>query len=225
LLAHAGTLADEQAERVAEQVGDSWMPGLTAQVQFMRLPSRSSDLQLYTRPAGPGWLLTLVAQPETTMEAFRSQADSLAKRVAEVGSDEPGAHRTSMATATVTLKEPELHPMAEKGYALAWRSLVPLPESLRIALRRGLERIARENQCELSYLAVDENLVHLVVHCPSTRSSSWVAHLFKREAEAAIQTEFDVNKRLWQRGYFAAESDEPLTEVELDLVLNRRRER
>ena len=224
LLAHAGTLSGDQAELVVDRIDETWVPGLTAQIQFMLLPSRSSDLQLYTRPVGARLLLTLVARPETTMEAFRAQADLLAQQVASVGgSDEHPNLAQPGPVATVRMQEPG-PVVTDSAYALAWGSVQPLPEPLQIALRRTLQRIAAENLCELSHLDVEESLVHLVVRCPPDRSSSWIAHLFKREAERAIQTEFAVDSRLWQRGYFAAESDEPLSEAELDLILNRRRE-
>lgn len=225
LVAHAGTLSDEQAGRVAERVNQTWEPGLTAQIQFVVLPSRSSDLQLYTRPVGKGLLLTLVAQPETRMEAFRAQAALLARQVAGARGEKAGMDAGAVAPAeTVTVEGPFPGAGAAKKYALVWRALGPLSAPLRIALRRGLERIAAENDCELHYLTVGEKLVHLVVQCPPGRSSAWAAHLFKRGAETIIQTEFAVKKELWERGYYAAERAEPLSERELDLFLNRTRE-
>lgn len=222
LLAHGGTLSADQAEQVAQQVSASWKSELTGQIQFILLPSRTTDLQLYTRPVAAGMLLTLVSRAETKMETLRRQADKLAQQVLEaagpVTADPDAASEPAL---TVRVREQPPREIAEKSYALIWRSVGPLPAPLQIALRRALDRIASENGCVLTYLSVDETLVHLVVSCRPERSSAWIAHLFKREAEAAIQSQFGVEKQLWQKGYYAVEGTTPVSGAELNLIMQK----
>lgn len=219
LLAHAGTFTADQAQLVAERVSESWVPGLSAQLQFLLLPSRTSDLQLYTRPTGSGLLLTVVARPETKMGALRRYAEQLAEQVAAVAGIEDLETFSAPPSIAVELRDLQAEQERDTGYALAWGSRDPLAEPLRIALRRVLERIAVENGCDLSYLDVQAQLVHMVVRCHPPRPSAWISHRFKRAAETAIQSQFGVEKQLWQKGYYAVESAEPLSAAELNLIL------
>ncbi|MCZ7670100.1 MAG: transposase [Chloroflexi bacterium] len=88
-------------------------------------------------------------------------------------------------------------------------------------MRRALERLAATNGCGLQQVSVQPEPIHLVVTCPPGRDSAWAAYLFKNGSEEIIQQEFNVTANLWETGYYATESEEPLTETELNLFLER----
>lgn len=217
LLAHAGTLNEQQAAVIARQIQHSWATGTqTAQVRFVQLPDRSSDLLLYTRPVAPAILLSLVAQLNSNLTLVRQEADRLAYQLAEL---------VDGTTLSSSLERPPLLDPFEfpsiSSFALAWRPLEPLPEVLHIPLRRELERIALTNACVITFLDIVPALVHLVVTCPPGRDSAWAVHKFKQGSEEAIQSQFGVQMRLWDKGYYAIQSTEPLAEVELNLFVER----
>lgn len=218
LAAHAGTLERQQAAEVAAHVAETWTRGHSVQVQFVRLQSRSSDLLLYTRPLGKEYLLTLAARPEAAVGEMRKQAEALAASLAPI--IEPGAP-------VVVELEPTGEPRAAippeetVSYALVWRAQRSLPRPLEITVRRILERLSAENNCRLDYLEIKAELVHAVIHCPAESSSAWVAQLLKNGSEAEIQAQSGVATRLWEKGYYAVPSDEPLGDAELSLFLQQ----
>lgn len=219
VLAHGGTLNEEQALAIAHRLAETWEPVHSAQIQFIRLPSRASDLLLYTRPVGGRYLLTLAARPNTLVGKLRRQANVIANRVGRMVNGDPAgyADRSPTIVAGQTGRE-----MGEQtSYAIVWRPREPLSEMLHIPLRRALERIAETNACVLTHLDVDEDLVHVVAACPPGRSSAWAAHLFKKGAEAEIQKQFGMEANLWEKGYHATESSDPLEQKELNLFLRR----
>ena len=107
------------------------------------------------------------------------------------------------------------------SFAIVWRPLKKLPPALEIPLRRALERLAATNGCGLQQVTVQSELIHLVVTCPPGRDSAWAAYLFKNGSEEIIQQEYSVNASLWETGYYATESEQPLSEAELNLFLQR----
>ena len=109
----------------------------------------------------------------------------------------------------------------QKSYAIVWRPIRPIPKSLHIPLRRAIERLATANACTLGFTSVHEKLIHLVVTCPPGRDSTWAAYLFKNGSEDTIQKEYGVTATLWDTGFYAVESSEPLSEAELNLFLER----
>ena len=74
----------------------------------------------------------------------------------------------------------------------------------------------------MTYIAVQTELIHLVVLCPPDRDSAWAAYLFKNGSEATIQQEFGVQDILWETGHYATESSEPLSEAELRIISCRK---
>lgn len=219
LLAHGGTLDEEQATAIAQRLAETWEPAHTAQIQFVRLPSRTSDLLLYTRPVGETHLLTLAARPNALVGKLRRQANRIADKVGPLVN---GAPADAPTRPTPVVRGQRSQEMAEQNsYAIVWRPQEPLDEMLRIPMRRALERIAESNACVLTHLEVEEDLVHVVVACPPGRSSAWAAHIFKQGAEAEIQKQFGMEAPLWKKGYFASESAEPLEQKELNLFLTR----
>ncbi|MDX1687858.1 MAG: hypothetical protein R3248_07730 [Candidatus Promineifilaceae bacterium] len=219
LLAHGGTLNEEQAMAIARRLAETWELTHTAQIQFIRLPSRTSDLLLYTRPVGEQILLTLAARPNTLVGKLRRQADAIAARLGPLVNG--GLAGGSGRSANVASGRRSQAAAEQTSYAIVWRPREPLSEMLHIPLRRALERIAETNACVLTHLDVDEDLVHVVVACPPGRTSAWAAHLFKQGAEAEIQKHFGMEAPLWEKGYHATESAEPLEQKELNLFLKR----
>lgn len=219
LLAHGGTLNEEQASFIARRLAETWESAHTAQIQFLRLPSRTNDLLLYTRPVGEHYLLTLAARPNTLVGKLRRQADVIVGTVERLLNGDPAADPER--TAPVMRRRSGSEAGEQTSYAIVWRPREPLNEMLYIPLRRALERLAETNACVLTYLDVDEELVHVVVACPPGRTSAWAAHLFKQGAEAEIQKQFGMEANLWEKGYYATESAEPLPQKELNLFLRR----
>jgi REP element-mobilizing transposase RayT len=86
-------------------------------------------------------------------------------------------------------------------------------------LRRALERLAAANACVLTHTLVRPELVHLVVTCPPGRDSAWAAYLFKNGSEQVIQQQFGVAATLWDKGFYAVESADPLATAELNIFL------
>jgi len=219
LLAHGGTLNEEQASAIVRHLAETWEPSHTAQIQFVRLPSRTSDLLIYTCPVGDRHLLTLAARPNTLVGKLRRQANAIAGEVRRLVNGDPSGEPDRSATVA---RERRGRDMVEQtSYAIVWRPQEPLNEMLHIPLRRALERIAETNACVLTHLDVDEDLIHVVVACPPGRTSAWAAHLFKQGAEAEIQKHFGMEAPLWEKGYHATESAEPLEQKELNLFLRR----
>lgn len=211
-LTHTGTLNDRQVNSIAAWINMSWRPSNTAQIQFLRLPDRSTDLLTYTRPVADN-LLTLVAFPDVPISQLRQQADELALRLSDNLLIQNELH-----TITSHVITPEIH--AIPSFAIAWRSVEPLPTMLHIPLRRAMERLAEANACILSHLEIRSELVHIVVQAPPGRNSAWVAHVFKNGAEEEIQKQFGVRAHLWNKGYYAIESSTPLNDDDFALFLS-----
>ncbi|MFW6182761.1 MAG: transposase [Chloroflexota bacterium] len=220
LLAHNGSLDAEQAEDIRRRVAETWRPTNSALIQFMRLASRSGDLLLFTRPIRGDYLLTVAALPDLPVGQLRRQTDEPLRQLSSVVHGELRA--PSQASVVATTRPASSESGDGASYALVWRPRQPMPGMLQIALRRALERIAQANDCQLRHLIVDAELVHIVVRCPEEITAARIAHIFKRDAEEEIQQQFGVPAQLWQKGYYASESDEPLSQVELNLFLSSR---
>lgn len=212
LLAYWGNLSESEASIVALQVGQDWPPGSqTARLQYIHLPARAGEWLLYTQYLVGGYLLTLVALPETPLTPLRHQAERLLPALTDVINGRiPPPPSTEPST-----------PLYHKSYALAWRPIQPLPETFLIPLRRTIERLAATNQCTLSFISIEPHLTHLVVACPPGRDSVWAAYLFKNGSEEIIQREYGGSTTLWEPGFYAITSTEPLSEAELHILQER----
>ncbi|HID53157.1 MAG TPA: response regulator transcription factor [Anaerolineae bacterium] len=214
LLAHWGELTGSEAAAIAHFVGRGWadFSGIS-RVQFMHLPVRTGDQLLYTQSINEDdYLLTLAALPETPISELRHQARRLGRKLANVvqGQEPPPTNLLGYNGHDGRI-----------SYAIVWQAVAPLPSSLHIPLRRALERLAVENACILTHTRVKADMVHLVVTCPPGRDSAWAAWLFKNGSEQIIQQEYGIMARLWETGYYAVESDDPLAEAELNLFLEK----
>lgn len=208
----------EAAEVLAAQVSSHFRGAdLSGQVHFFQEPGTEKLVIVYTRPAPGGYLLTLVAAPETSTGLLRGTANAVAHRLSQARrrrpAGQPGA--TVLVDTPLPAGEPAVNP-----FALAWQPRKPLPAALFEPLRLAVERIAGANACHVRHLSLRPEYVQLVVSCPGGRNSAWVAHTFKRGVEREIQKQFNIPARLWADGYFARESLEPLTAAELQLFLN-----
>jgi CheY-like chemotaxis protein len=214
LLAHWGDVNESEAATVAWYVGEGWTEDTPkARVQFMHLPARAGAILLYTRRVTERHLLTLIAAPEAPLSELRLHADDLAAVLA--GAMPGKASREGSVTGMNN----------RKSYAIIWRPVRPLPTSLHIPLRRAIERLAMANACVLTYITVQAELVHLVVNCPPDRDNVWLAYLFKNGSEENIQEQYGVSATLWDTGFYATESADPLSEAELNIFLERDRSR
>jgi hypothetical protein len=178
------------------------------------LAARAGDLLLYSRAVTDEYLLTLVALPETPLRELRQQARTVTAQLELVLQGKTLQDAQAETTAAA--------PNGQRiSYAIVWRPIRPIPKSLHIPLRRAIERLAMANACTLSYTSVHERLIHLVVTCPPGYDSTWAAYLFKNGSEDTIQREYGVAASLWDTGFYAIESTDPLSEAELNLFLER----
>jgi hypothetical protein len=218
-VAVAGEVAGEQVDTIAARVGETWHAQNTAQIQFIRLATRTADLLLFTRVVRDDLLLTLVAEPQHDVSALRELAASVVQQVGgSRGSVREGADPALVVTTADAAHEVE----SGVSYALVWQPRRRLPETLHAPLRRALERVAGENGCQLTHVEVTPELIHVVVACRDVRTSAAVARLFKHGSEAAIQAQFGIPAQMWEAGYYATETSEPLRPAELALFLGGR---
>lgn len=210
LRAQTGRLEPTQVEEVAAHVTATWMPGHTAAIQFLRLPTRSGDLLLYTCPLGRAHLLTLTARPETALDELRRQAAALHTALTpHVADSAPARPTPASGKAHWSLDEPPT------TYAVVWRAHHRLPLPLQITVRRVLERLAAERGYKLDHLAVRPELVHLLVHCPPGSRIDEVVEQLKEGVAAELRAQSGFTSRLWEKGFYAVPASAPLGESEL----------
>lgn len=213
LLAYWGELNESEAATVALHVGEGWGGNLLpSRLQFIHLPARAGDLLLFTHQVTEDYLVTLVALPEAPLTEVRQQARRMAKKLDAVVKGRVLAQTGLLDNGFGLGKRP--------SYVIVWRALEPLPNHLRIPLRRAISRLAVANACVLTHVQVQADLVQLVVTVPPGRDNAWAAYLFKNGSEQTIRQEFEMSGSLWETGFYATESAEPLTEAELSLFLD-----
>ncbi|MBK7896558.1 MAG: hypothetical protein IPJ90_17110 [Anaerolineaceae bacterium] len=213
LLAYWGELNESEAATVAFQVGAGWEGNsLPSRLQFIHLPARAGDLLLFTHQVLDDFLVTLVALPEAPLTEVRQQARRMAKKLTAVVEGRALAHTGLLGNGFGLGKRP--------SYVIVWRPLDLLPSQLLIPLRRAISRLAVANACVLTHVQVQADLVQLVVTVPPGRDDSWAAYLFKNGSEQTIHQEFEMQGSLWETGFYATESAEPLTDDELRLFLD-----
>lgn len=213
MLAYWGEVNEQEAAAVALYVGQAWAEGTqNSRVQFMHLPARAGDMLLYSHRVLRGYFITLIAVPETPVSELRARG---ARMVASLKKMLLG-----MTSPLRPLMESDGAPAdGRSSYALVWRPVRPLPETMHIPLRRMLERLAAANACVLTHVLVRPELVHVVVTCPPGRDSAWAAYLFKNGSEQTIQQQYGVSANLWETGFYAVEATDPLPDAELNLFL------
>jgi ActR/RegA family two-component response regulator len=211
MLAYWGELKEREAGAVAIYAGKNWSGGAQrSRVQFMHLPARAGDMLLYTHHILEDYYLTLVALPETPLGELRAQASRMVVSLKKVVMGK---------TAPLTLPEIKTNIDGRSTFAIVWQPVQALPTSLHIPLRRAIERLAVANACVPTHILVRAEFVHLVVNCPPGRDSTWAAYLFKNGSEQTIQQQYGVAASLWETGFYAVASDDPLSDTELNLFL------
>lgn len=218
LLAYSGELTESEARSIALQTGpQETAEQAVSRLQFTHLPARAGDYLLYSQSVSDeGYWLTLVALPETPISELRYQAKRLARKLASVVAGRVPSQTGLLIAPTGGLDG------RRTSYAIVWRASEPLPSYIHIPLRRAIQRLAVANACVITHIRVQADMVHLVVTCPPGRDSAWAAYLFKSGSEQTIQQEYGVLAQLWDTGYYAVESGDPLSAVELNLFLESR---
>lgn len=213
ILAAAGALSAEQIEAIVRRVSLTWRDESTALLQFIRPPDRASDLLLFTRRVQGQQLLTLAAKPDFNVGTLRRAAGELAHRLAGTEPQRPKDHGPVVAIEEQVADAPS----AQRSFALLFRPRRPMPAAMRAAVSTALYDVAEEEGLNLHFQQVDGQLVHLVTTCPPGRGSGWLARLYKQGVEARIQDQFGVPAHMWRKGFYATESELPLSDAELKL--------
>lgn len=216
VVAFCGEDDDGMAKTVAAEAWQAMVGGgSTPQVQYLRLGKPPKAVLLYTRPIAGG-LLTFVADPHTPVYMIRQWAQRLVGLVAEQSGHYPAGDFAGLASELAEAKQSDEH-----TFTLAWRPVKALPEEMQEFIYRRIQEVAKENLCLLSYLSVQERLIHLVLTCPPGRSSVWAAKLLKESTERAVRLQYPLSDSLWQRGYLAGDPVDPSTTTALELFLDR----
>jgi hypothetical protein len=213
-----GDGAESYALAVADLIGRNWQKGqFTAQLQYLQLPDYYDARLVYSRSVA-GAVLSLVAEPETPVGELRKQADRLARRLSD-GREETGENVQSHFTAVGRSYGAGTDGGSSSYYAIAWRPVKPLPSAVQNIVRDCVAALAEENKCRLRHLSVTSMIVHIVIECPAGRTAAWVVFLMKSGVNNEIQRQFGIQSSIWQKGFFATESDQPLSETELKMLL------
>jgi hypothetical protein len=223
LIGYCGRGLETQACAVAELMGRTWeKEQFTAQLQYLQLPDYYDPRLIYSR-AVAGVVLSLVAEPEVPISDMRQVADQLAGRLSESGGkpvESSKNHFTAFRGRNGSAAGSRSAPThAASTYAIAWRPVKPLPVVLGNVVREWVTTLAAENGCRLRHLSVMPTIIHLVIGCPPGKSAAWAVLLMKTGINNEIQRQFGIQSSIWQKGFYAAESDQPLSEAELNMLL------
>jgi hypothetical protein len=193
------------ADDLAKRIRSTWdVETLTAQIQYVQSRKYDKPLLLFTRPLA-AFLLTLAAPIETSISVLSRDADLLGARLLRDFGRTPKNDRAADATG---------------DYAIAWRPAEPMSRTMRQAVEISARNLAEVNGCRLTFVGVASDHVHLVLHCPPHRTSSWAAHSFKSGIQEDVRRQFDVSNDLWLKGFLASQSTEPLAGEELLIYLS-----
>jgi hypothetical protein len=213
-----------QVERIAEYVRSTCEVSSPAiQIQYTALDDASDGRLLYVKPLDD-FLLVLVAGRDTAVSRLRRLADGLSKSLGQGGGgqktlSEQLAKFDQGSHGHRAMAPPETEE-AETVYAIAWRPVEPLPLGMRKIIRESAQRLARREGCQLNFIGVASDHVHLVLECPPRRKGAWAAYAFKRGIEEDIADRYGTSASLWQKGFLADLSASPLGGEELLAYLN-----
>ncbi len=189
------------------------------QIQYTRLDAGDEGRLLYIKPVAD-YLVTLVAANDVSLSRLRQVADGLIDALSENNSRANGGEGRAQAAAGGRHDQLRQDKYAACAYAIAWRPAEPLPRVIRTLIRESAQRLARQEGCQLRFIGVASDHVHLVLQCPPRRRSSWAAFAFKRGIEQDIADRFGTSASLWQKGFLADPSSNPLGGEELLAYLN-----
>jgi REP element-mobilizing transposase RayT len=197
-------IAPELEAAVAGRARTDWdQAARTVQIQYVHFDGYDDPLVLYSKPLGDSQIV-LVARSDVLLGRLRQTAESLVRILSE---GEAGLS-TNRAFTIESIARDDAGDNAV--YAIAWRPVEPLPQAVRNVIRDSARNVARRNGCQLEFVGVASDHVHLVLRCPPQRSESWAAHLFKRGIEEDITRRFGTSAILWQKGYLADSSGHPI---------------
>jgi hypothetical protein len=218
LLAAGGALTLDQVQGIRERVDQSTPEAGSIVVQFIRLADLSSEFLLLTRPASEAQRLTVAAAPDVNVGRLRRAADALAEKLVAFSGVEP-SQPPQEPPPVATTHSPGPDSTAPRSFALIFQPRRPLPTALQEVIRDALQEVAARAECRLLHANVEAELVHIVTTCPDGRGSGWLAHRYKQGVGERVQEQFGVQAQLWRRGFYATESDQPLSDIELNLFL------
>lgn len=214
LLAYWGEFNGREAATIALHVGKEWPHKEPIdRLQLLHLPARAGDLLLYTHVVQPHYLLTLAALPEAPIAELRRQASQLAISLTEA------LHGRALFAAPVwklAAQGKSVH--GRVSHAIVWQPQDPLADALIVLLRQALLRLASLNGCVLTHTHIQPDLVHVVVTCPPEQDINWLVTLLKDGSAQILGQRYDLQS-LWQPGFYAVESAQPLSDEELNLFL------
>ena len=206
---------DKRAREVAARITDTWDGGARAtQIQFMELEDSPEPIVLYTRVAG-SYLLTLVARSAAPISQLREQADKLAIELLGSSGRRLSTRRSNSEQPMSSGPETDQQPLT---YAFVLWPVEPIPDSLQNVVDQAVHRVVDENGCDLKYLRIQADYLHVLVGCPPSRPSSWFVHLLKEGVEGEIGDRYGISPALWASGYYAAKAHHPLSTAELKLL-------
>jgi hypothetical protein len=218
LMGFYGQMGEAQARVVTRAVAATWQKeALTAQVQFLELPDFYDAQLLYTRPAA-GILLTLAAGPDSSLGDLRKTADRLAIYLA-TSNKRSGEKDNGRNGFTEKMNGTGMETESASSFAVAWQPVRPLPAVIQNALQKMISGLAVDNVCRLRHLSILPDVVHLVIVCPPGRTAAWAAFFLKEGTNSEIQRQFGIQSTIWTKGFYATQSDQPLTEAELRMML------
>ena len=217
LLAAGGALTLDQVQEIRERVDQSTPEPKSTVVQFVRLPDPPAEFLLLTRPAPGAQRLTVAAVSDVKAGRLRRAADAVAEKLVAFSGGEPTQPQEPPPVATTHSPSPDA--TTRRSFALIFQPRRPLPTALQEVIRDALQEVAARAECRLLHANVEAELVHIVTTCPDGRGSGWLAHRYKQGIGERVQEHFGVQAHLWRRGFYATESDRPLSDVELNLFL------
>lgn len=175
-----------------------------AQILYSSVTEREDPRLVYIKPLDL-YRLALVARNDWSPRVLGQLADELADSL--LGADGRGMASQTVATETGAAYVPD---MKQTTYAIVWRPVEPLPRSLRKFIRESAQRLASNKGLRLHFVGVASDHVHLVVECRAGRTASWVAYLFKKGIEEDITDRYGTSVSLWQKGFLADPSTNPI---------------
>ena len=218
LIGYCGQGRKSQALTVVALIDRNWQKGqYNAQLQYLQLPDYYDARLLYSRLVG-GAVLSLVAEPEISISDLRKTADKLAQHLSG-SKQKPSETARSHFTAIGRSNGLNLEERPSSTFAIAWRPVKPLPAILQKVVSRTIPALAKENGCRLHHLSVTPTIVHLVVACPNGKTAAWAVFCLKSGINQQIQQQFGTRSSIWRKGFYAVESDQPLQEAELNMLL------
>jgi hypothetical protein len=174
------------------------------QIQYAQLDGGGNGHLLYVMPVDD-YLLVLVAASDTALGVLRHLAHRLAEALqARLAKDGRNVDGQVWATSRQPWRQ------NQSTFAIAWRPVEPLPLAMRKIIRESARRLSRQRGCQLHFIGVGSDHVHLVLECSRRRRGAWVAHAFKRGIEVDIARRYGTSAKLWQKGFLAYPSREPI---------------